>query len=296
MIMKEIEVKHILIKNKDKSWFGTDYTINLYRGCCHGCIYCDSRSVCYKIDNFDEVTIKKDALRILRDDLSSKRKKGVIAMGSMSDPYNPFEKKLCLTRHALELIDAYGFGVSITTKSDLILRDIDILKQIASHSPVIVKITITTPYDELSKIIEPNVCESSKRFNTIKILREHGIYSGILLMPCLPMIEDNFESVKKLVDSAKEVDARFIYPFFGVTLREGSREYFYDHLNRYFPNLKDKYIQRYGNQYICHSNQRDKMYNWFSKYCDSFAILTDMNRISRAYHYGYQIKQMKFDI
>ena len=173
--MESIPAKTIVTKNKSTKWFGMDYTMNIYKGCNHGCIYCDSRSSCYGINQFDTVRIKEDALRVIRDDLRRKVKKGVIGMGSMSDPYNPYEKKLSLTRHALELIDAFDFGVGIATKSDLITRDMDILSGIQEHSPVICKITITTCDDELSKKIEPQAPVSSKRFETVGKLREQGI-------------------------------------------------------------------------------------------------------------------------
>lgn len=296
MTMQEIPAKHLLMKNKDGSWFQTEYTVNLYRGCCHGCIYCDSRSSCYKIDHFDEVRCKKDALRILRDDLASKKRKGVISMGSMSDSYNPYEREMKLTRHALELIHAYGFGVSIATKSSLILRDIDLLKDISQHSPVIIKITITTPDDNIARIVEPKVCPSSERLNAVKKLREAGIYAGILLMPCLPWIEDDTESVLQLVDMAQEADARFIYPAFGMTLREGNREYYYENLDRYFPDLREKYQKRYRNKYVCTSPNAAKLYESFSRACDENGILYEMNRIIRAYRYGYGIRQFQLDL
>ena len=177
IIAKEILSK---IQYDNSHWFGTDYNMNLYRGCCHGCIYCDSRSNCYNIIDFDRVRIKKDCIPILEKQLKSKRHSGVIQIGAMSDTYNPFEKKYEVTREALKLIDKYGFGIAIATKSDLILRDIDILKKINTHSPVIVKFSITCGDDNLSKVIEPNVCVSSKRFEAIKKLKDAGIGTYIL--------------------------------------------------------------------------------------------------------------------
>lgn len=294
--MREIEAKHIVMKNKSSSWFATEYNMNIYRGCCHGCIYCDSRSKCYQIENFEEVRCKKDALRIIRDDLASKTKKGVIGLGSMSDPYNPFEKDRQLTRHALELIDAYGFGVAIATKSDLILRDIDLLKQIRQHSPVIVKITITTPHDEISSKVEPYVCVSSQRFNVVHQLYEAGIYAGILLMPCLPFIEDNEQDVLKLVEMASQNHARFIYPAFGMTLREGNREYYYEKLDEIYPNLSNKYRKTFGDRYTCSSTKAKKLYHLFAEACEKYNIVYEMERISRIYRYGYGVKQMQFNL
>lgn len=150
-MIEYIPAKTIVTKTKSPEWFGMDYNMNIYKGCCHGCIYCDSRSECYHVENFDKVRAKENALQIIRDDLRRKVKKGVIGTGAMSDPYNPFEEKLCLTRHALELVDAYEFGIAIATKSPLITRDADILSGIKEHSPVLCKITITTADDELSK-------------------------------------------------------------------------------------------------------------------------------------------------
>ena len=184
--MEYVPAKTIVTRTKSTAWFGIDYNMNIYRGCCHGCIYCDSRSACYQIDHFDTVRAKEDALRIIRDDLRRKVKTGVVGTGAMSDPYNPFEKKEELTKHALQLVDAFGFGAAIATKSDLILRDIDILSDIKEHSPVLCKITITAAGDGLASKLEPGVCPSSARFEAVKMLSEAGIFTGILLMPVLP--------------------------------------------------------------------------------------------------------------
>ena len=166
--MDYIPAKTIVTQVKKHNWFGIDYNMNIYRGCSHGCIYCDSRSLCYKIENFYTIRAKQDALRIIRDDLLKKRKRGVVATGAMSDPYNPLEKEYKLTRNALELLNAYRFGVAIATKSDLICRDINILKDIQVHSPVLVKMTITTDNDNLCEIIEPKAPLSSERFSAVK--------------------------------------------------------------------------------------------------------------------------------
>lgn len=166
--MVYIDAKQILLKNlKPESWFGFDYNMNLYKGCSHGCIYCDSRSQCYRIENFDTVRAKKNAIIILNKELKNKKKKAIVGMGSMSDPYNPVEKNEMLTRDALKLIQRYGFGVGINTKSDLVLRDLDLLKAIHENYCCVVNVTITTPYDELSSKIEPHVCQSSSRFEIL---------------------------------------------------------------------------------------------------------------------------------
>ena len=213
--------------NENPNWFGINYNMNIYKGCCHGCIYCDSRSSCYQIIDFDRVRIKENSIDIIRKELQSKRRKGVVGTGAMSDPYNPFEEKYELTRQALKLIDEYRFGIGIATKSDLIIRDIDILKKIQSHSPVIVKMTITTFDDELCKKIERNVCTSNKRFKAVKKLSDNNIYTGILLMPLLPFINDNEENIKNIIKKAYECGAKFVFSYgLGVTLRKNQREYY----------------------------------------------------------------------
>ena len=282
--MEFIKAKTILTKVKDgKEWYGIDYNMNLYRGCSHGCIYCDSRSDCYHIDNFDIVRGKEDALNILEQELSKKRHKGVIGIGAMSDTYNPQELKYEQTRGALKLISKYGFGVSIDTKSDLILRDIDLLKEINSKNNVIVKFTITTPLDELSKIIEPHVCVSSKRLQAIKILSDNGIFTGIMMNPMLPFITDKEEDIKLLVKLAKMHGAKFIHTYMGMTLRENQRDYYYDKLDKYFIGVKEKYIKYYKNRYECVVPNVKKLYKVFTDECDKYGILYKMDDIINAY-------------
>ncbi|BCN31275.1 SPL family radical SAM protein [Anaeromicropila herbilytica] len=292
--MEYIQAKTIVTKTKSSEWFGIDYNMNIYKGCCHGCIYCDSRSECYRIEHFDQVRAKKDALLIIRDELRRKIRTGIIGTGSMSDPYNPFEKELQLTRHALELIDAFGFGVAIATKSPLITRDIDILTSIMEHSPVLCKITITSLDDELSKKIEPGVAVSSKRFEAIKELSEHGIYTGILLMPVLPFLEDNEENIRGIIEKADECGAKFIYPAFGVTLRQNQREWYYDKLRELFPeqNLVSEYTNKYGNYYECHSPKAKKLYLLLEEECKKRGILYKMEDIKHSYKQKYQMTQL----
>ena len=282
--MEFINAKNILTKVKyGNEWYGIDYNMNLYRGCCQGCIYCDSRSNCYHIDNFDIVRGKENALQILESELSKKKTKGVIGIGSMSDTYNPFEKQYEQTRGALKLISKYGYGVSIDTKSDLILRDIDLLKEINSQNNVIVKFTITTPKDELSKIIEPNVCESSKRLKAIKELSDNGIFVGIMMNPVLPFITDSENDVKELVKLAYESGAKFIQTYMGMTLRENQREYYYDKLDNNFKGLKEKYIKYYGNKYNCTVPDYKKLFGIFVAECEKYGILYRMDDIIKAY-------------
>ena len=282
--MEFVKAKTILTKVKDGSeWYGVDYNMNLYRGCSHGCIYCDSRSNCYHIDNFDRVRGKENALYILEKELSKKRTKGVVGIGSMSDTYNPLEIKYEQTRGALKLISKYGFGVSIDTKSDLVLRDLDLLKEINSKNNVIIKFTITTPDDRLSKIIEPNVCVSSKRLEAIKTLNDNGIFAGIMLNPFLPFITDNEEDIKTLVRLASEYGTKFIHTYMGMTLRENQRDYYFNKLEEHFIGLKNKYIKTYGDKYNCMPPNHKYLYNVFVKECDKYGILYKMDDIIKAY-------------
>ena len=282
--MEFVKAKTIMTKVKDgNEWYGVDYNMNLYRGCSHGCIYCDSRSECYHIDNFDTVKGKENMLHILENELSKKRLKGVVGIGAMSDTYNPMEIKYQQTRGALELISKYGFGVSIDTKSDLILRDIDLLKEINLKNNVIIKFTITTPDDNLSKIIEPNVCVSSKRLEAIKLLNDNGIYAGIMMNPVLPFITDKEEDIKKLVELASISGAKFIHTYMGMTLRENQRDYYFYKLDENFPGLKDKYIKTYGNKYNCLTLNYMQLYKVFADECDRYGILYKMNDIIKAY-------------
>ena len=286
--METVPAKTIVTRVKN-GWFGNDYNMNIYRGCCHGCIYCDSRSECYHIDDFDRVRVKENALAIIRDDLRRKVRTGVVGTGSMSDPYNPFEKELQLTRHALELLDAYGFGVDIATKSDLIVRDIDILTGIREHSPVLCKLTVTTADDALAARLEPHAPPPSARLTAIRRLSGSGLFAGILLMPVLPFLEDNEENVLEIVRRAAENGARFIYPAFGVTLRQNQRVYFLDRLEEAFPGrgLKDTYIRRYGETYECRSPRAKALWEAFRQACDRCGLLYEMRDIVRAYRQGY---------
>ena len=282
--MEFVKAKSILTKVKYGSeWYGVDYNMNLYRGCCHGCIYCDSRSNCYHIDDFDVPRGKENALAILENELSRKRERGVLGIGSMSDTYNPFEKQYEQTRGALKLLAKYGFGVGIDTKSDLILRDIDLLKEINEKNNVIIKFTITTPDDELSRIIEPHVCVSSARYHAIKTLTDNGIFAGIMMNPVLPFITDKEEDIRKLVYLAHESGARFIHTYMSMTLRENQRDYYYEKLDEHFPDLKEKYIRYYGDRYYCIVPDAEALYKVFTEECDRYGILYKMEDIIRAY-------------
>lgn len=292
--MNTIPAKTIITKKPNSSWFGTDYNMNIYKGCSHGCIYCDSRSDCYQIPDFNVVRAKENAINIIRDELRKKTKTGVIGTGSMSDPYNPFEEKYQLTRQALHLVDTYYFGISIATKSNLITRDIDILKSIKTHSPVICKITITSANDELSQLIEPGVCVSSKRFEAIQKLSKAGIYTGILMMPLLPFLTDSSENILQIIHTAYENGARFIYPLFGLSLRTGQREYLYQKFDERFPSmhLKQRYNKMFGFSYECHSPRANELYEIFVKECDKLGLLYKMEDIIQAYKLPYAYNQL----
>ena len=296
LAMDYIPAKHILIRSKSTAWFGTDHTVNLYRGCCHGCLYCDSRSDCYRNPNFDRVTAKADALRILRDELARKVRPAFIAMGAMSDPYNPFEEELLLTRHALELIDAYDCGVSVDTKSDLIVRDIDLYQSIQAHSPVICKLTITTVDEDLAAKVEPRAPSPARRLAAVRSLAQAGLFCGVLLMPVLPFLEDRPEQVLSVVDRSADAGAKFIYPGFGVTMRQGQREYFLRELDRAFPgeHLSRRYLARYGDRYRCPSPRARELWEVFAARCRERGLLYQMPHIVSAATRGYGDRQLTF--
>ena len=293
--MDYIPAKHILVRNRSTAWFGTDHTMNLYRGCYHGCLYCDSRSDCYRIPDFDRVTAKANALPLLRDELARKVRPAFIGMGAMSDPYNSFEEELLLTRHALELIDAYGCGAAAATKSDLILRDADLYRSIQTHSPVI-KVTVTTADGDLAAKIEPRAPSPARRLKAVEGLARAGIFCGVLLMPVLPFLEDRPEQVLEVVDRAADAGARFIYPCFGVTMRQGQREYFLRQLDLAFPdqNLSQRYLARYGSRYQCPSPRARQLREIFARRCQDRGLLYRMPHIVSAATRGYGDRQLSF--
>lgn len=276
-MVQYIEAKSILSKLKGKdSLFGLTYNMNLYRGCQHACIYCDTRSECYGVGDISTISVKKNALELLNKELSSKRKnKGTIGTGSMNDPYMPVEKELGITRKALEIVARYKFPVHIITKSNLVERDIDMLQEISKIYSAI-SFTITTSDDSLSKKIEPHAPKTSERFKSIKALADKGIYTGITLMPILPYINDTKENISDIVKRAKDCGASYILPMFGVTLRRGSRDYFYNQLDSNFPGMKEKYQSRFGEQYICPSPNEKILWETFMELASKLNIETKM--------------------
>lgn len=282
--MEYVKTRTIMKKSEQgKLWFGIDYHMNLYRGCSYGCIYCDSRSDTYHIKNFDEIKSKENALSILEEELASKQYKGVVSFGTLSDPYNELERDYEITRGALELIKKYGFGVSIDTKSDLILRDVDLLKEIGKNNSVIIKMSITTYEDDLAKFLEPNVISSSKRFAVLKNLRQNGIYAGILMTPVLPFITDSVDNIKEMVRLASENDAKFIYTKMGMTLRSNVHEYYYDQIEKMYKGLSSDYKCVYGNNVVCNPLRYPDLLEIFVRECNKYHLLCDMSEIIKDY-------------
>ena len=276
--MELIQAKTILakVKKAPDPWFGLTYNMNLYRGCQHQCIYCDSRSECYQIKDFSHIQIKENAIQLLEKEIKRKKLKGTIGTGSMNDPYMPIEKQLETTRKALKIIDKYNYPVHILTKSNLVLRDLDLLKQI-SKTYAAVSFTITTFDNSLAQILEPGAPSTSERFEAIKILSDAGIYTGVLLMPVLPFINDSVENISAIVETAKKSGAKYVIGWMGMTLRDRQREYYYDKLNQHFPGLKEKYIARYGNQYNVAVPDSMTLQNAFHSKCKEVGIPVKMD-------------------
>ena len=255
--------------------------MNLYRGCTHGCIYCDSRSRCYHMDHdFEDIEVKENAIELLEKALRSKRKKCMIGTGAMTDPYIPLELELGNVRKALELIYKYGFGVTLQTKSDRILRDLDLLSRINKSTKCVVQMTLTTYDDDLCRKIEPNVCVTSERVRVLKILRDSGIPTVVWLCPILPFINDTEENIAGIMDYCTDAKVYGVICFgMGLTLREGNREYFYRQLDRCFPGLKDRYIYEYGSQYEVRSRNHESLMNLFRDKCDKSGIKYNIEEI-----------------
>ena len=275
-MIQEIQAKTILnhVKQPD-TYFGLKYNMNLYRGCQHQCIYCDSRSECYQIENFADIHVKVNAVDLLADALPRKRVRGTIGFGSMNDPYMPVERKYQLCRRSLEVIAQHQFPVHIITKSDLVLRDLDLLKEI-NQIYAAVSFTITAADDELAKKVEPGAPLSSARFAAMRALAEAGIHTGVTMMPILPFIEDTEENVTNLVEMAHEAGAEYILPWFGMSLRAGSRDWYYDQLDQRFPRVKQKYVQQFGRRYECNSPNWRKLDEVFQKLVYKYGIKTQM--------------------
>lgn len=266
--------------------------MNLYRGCRHGCIYCDSRSACYRMEHpFEDIEVKQNALTLLEDALRRKRRPCMIATGSMSDPYTPPEEELRYTRRALELILQYGFGITLLTKSSLVLRDLDLLQRINSQTKCVVQMTLTTWEESLCRILEPNVSTTTERFAALMKLKEAGIPTVVWLCPILPFLNDTAENINRLLDCCEQAGVRGIVQFgMGVTLRQGNREYFYRQLDRHFPGLKERYIRTYGNAYVLESPNSRELLELLHRRCRDAGILHDNPSVFR-YLQEMEIKQ-----
>ena len=265
---------------KSKSILSPKNGMNLYRGCSHGCIYCDSRSEIYNMGHdFEDIEVKENSLELLKRELI-KRPKAMIGTGAMTDPYIPLEKRLEYVRRSLELIHRYGFGFTCITKSDLILRDLDLLKKINEKGKVVVQMTITTADDELCSILEPNVCPTSRRVEVLKTLNENGIPTVVWLCPILPFINDTEENINTILDYCIESNVYGILCFeMGLTLRKGNREYFYRKLDESFPGLKERYIERFGNDYVLPSPNNARLMDIFKRRTSQNNILADNEKI-----------------
>lgn len=271
---------------KAKSILSSSNGMNIYRGCTHGCIYCDSRSSCYHTPvPFENIEVKENALELLEIALKSKRNKCMIGTGSMCDPYMPLEKSLCYMQKSLELIEKYGFGVTVITKSDLILRDLDTIERINKKTKAVVQITLTTYDDELCKIIEPNVSTTSKRVEVLKECYKRNIPTVVWFSPFLPYINDNFENLCGLLDYCISTKVKGILNFgIGLTLREGNREYFYKKLDEHFSGLKNRYIKEFGNRYEISSSKNDELMSYFYSVCRKNKIMCNINEIFSYLH------------
>ena len=255
--------------------------MNLYRGCQHGCIYCDARSRCYQLNHvFEDIEVKENAMELLEAALRSKRKLCMIGTGAMTDPYIPLESRLGLTRQALELIERYGFGVTILTKSHRILRDMDILQRINDRAKVVVQMTLTTCDEDLCRMIEPNVSTTAERVAALKQFQAAGIPTVVWLCPILPFLNDTPENIRGILEYCLDAGVRGVINFgMGLTLREGNREYFYARLDRHFPGLKERYIQTYGNSYDIPSPRQTELLRLFHDTCEKYGIWHDNDRI-----------------
>ncbi len=275
METRDIEAKTVLIPCKrPDTWFGTHYTLNLYRGCQHQCVYCDTRSECYGIEAFDsEVLVKANALELLASELPRKRRRGVVGLGSMNDPYMPLEATRRLTRGALELLARFRFPLHLITKGTLVTRDVDLLQEIGRVFAA-VSLSITTPDDALAAKLEPKAPPSSERFAALATLRRAGIPAGVTLMPVLPFLEDDPEAIRTLVERAAQAGASWIIPAFGVTLRDRQRATLYRHLDALFPGLSARYRASFRDAYFAPARGMHALEVVFQEACRTHGIPT----------------------
>lgn len=278
-------------KVKAKGILSAANGMNIYRGCQHGCIYCDARSKCYQMNHrFEDIEVKENAPELLENALKRKRRKCMIGTGAMSDPYIPLEKELKLTRRCLEIINRYGFGVTVQTKSASVMRDIDLFTKINDKSKAVLQMTLTTADESLCRIIEPNVSVTKERFETLKAFHENGIPSVVWFSPFLPFINDTKENIDGLLKYCIDAKVRGIICFgIGLTLRDGDREYFYSRLDKHFPNMKERYIYTYGNSYQLTSSNNNVLMNRISEVCRNHGIMFGVENVF-SYLYKFESK------
>ena len=266
--MHFVEAKSLLTR-----WNG----MNLYRGCTHGCIYCDSRSTCYQFQHpFEDIEVKQNAPELLETILRSKRKKAVIGSGSMSDPYQPCEKQLMLTRRCLELLDQYEFGATVITKSDLVLRDLDLLERIHRKAKAVLQMTLTVADENLGRKLEPNVVSAKRRYEVLKEFQKRGVPTVVWMTPLLPYLTDTKENVETILGWCIDAGVKGIVCFnMGMTLRDGNREYYYKNLDRHFPGLAEKYRRQFGNAYEVLSPRHAELMQYFTDVCEKHGIIHD---------------------
>lgn len=271
---------------KAKGILSSQNGMNLYRGCSHGCIYCDSRSRCYHMEHaFEDIEVKENAIVLLEHALKHKRKKCMIGTGAMTDPYIPQELKLEHMKKALHLIYEYGFGVTVHTKSDRVLRDLDLLQRINEKTKCVVQMTLTTYDEELCRKIEPNVSTTGERVAALEKLRDAGIPTVVWLSPILPFINDTQENIEGILELCAQAGVYGVINFgMGLTLREGNREYFYKQLDRLFPGLKERYLKTYGNRYEIESPQNTRLMKLFHETCAEYGMVHDNKEIFRYLH------------
>lgn len=282
-----------------KSILSAQNGMNLCRGCVHGCIYCDSRSACYQMDHpFEDVAVKVNAPQLLEQALRRKRNLCMIATGAMSDPYMPMPETLALTRRCLEIIAKHGFGLAIQTKSDRILRDLDLLEQIHRQAKCVVQMTLTTYDEDLCRILEPNVATTRQRFAALKVLRDHGIPTVVWIAPILPYINDTEENLRGLLRYCVEAQVRGIVCFgMGLTLRTGDREYYYQKLDQHFPGLKARYIRQYGNAYELPSPNAAPLMSLLRQTCQQHGILCDVQAVfDYLHHFPEPLQQLSLEM
>ena len=271
---------------KAKGIIGTNNGMNIYRGCQHGCIYCDARSSCYQMNHlFEDIEVKENAIELLEAALKSRRKPTVIGTGAMTDPYMPLEGKLQMTRRSLEVIEKYGFGATVLTKSNLVLRDLDLFRQINRKTKAVVQISLTCMDDGLSRLIEPNVCPTSRRIEVLREFQKCGVPTVVWLCPILPFLTDTEENLRGILDACRDTGVKGIIWYGpGLTLRDGDREYFYANLDKKFPGLKEEYIRRYGNAYEVNSPNGAYLNRLFHETCEQCGIWHDNEQIFTYLH------------